>query len=57
MAEGKLIVVSNRLPLSVKRGPEGWVAEPSSGGLASAVNPILKQRGGLWIGWPGHAPR
>jgi trehalose 6-phosphate synthase/phosphatase len=44
MAEGKLIVVSNRLPLSVKRGPEGWVAEPSSGGLASAVNPILKQR-------------
>ena len=57
MAEGKLIVVSNRLPLSVRRGPEGWVAEPSSGGLASAVNPILKQRGGLWIGWPGHAPR
>ena len=46
MAEGKLIVVSNRLPLSVRRGPEGWVAEPSSGGLASAVNPILKQRGG-----------
>jgi len=57
MAEGKLIVVSNRLPLSVRRGPEGWVAEPSSGGLASAVNPILKKVGGLWIGWPGHAPR
>jgi trehalose 6-phosphate synthase/phosphatase len=57
MAEGKLIVVSNRLPLSVRRTAEGWVAEPSSGGLASAVNPILKTRGGLWIGWPGHAPR
>src|SRR6185503_9401299 len=57
MAEGKLIVVSNRLPLSVRRGPEGRVAEPSSGGLASAVNPILKKVGGLWIGWPGHAPR
>ena len=57
MAEGKLIVVSNRLPLSVRKGVDGWVAEPSSGGLASAVNPILKARGGLWIGWPGHAPR
>ncbi len=57
MAEGKLIVVSNRLPLSVRRSPEGWVAEASSGGLASAVNPILKSRGGLWIGWPGEAPR
>src|SRR5260221_3595235 len=57
MAEGKLIVVSNRLPLAVRRGPEGWIAEPSSGGLATALNPILKERGGLWIGWPGHAPR
>jgi trehalose 6-phosphate synthase/phosphatase len=57
MAEGKLIVVSNRLPLSLRQGPEGWVAEPSAGGLASAVNPILKARGGTWIGWPGHAPR
>ena len=35
MAEGKLIVVSNRLPLSVRRSPEGWIAEPSSGGLAT----------------------
>jgi trehalose 6-phosphate synthase/phosphatase len=57
MGEGRLIVVSNRLPLSLRRGPAGWVAEPSSGGLASALGPILKARGGLWIGWPGHAPR
>jgi trehalose 6-phosphate synthase/phosphatase len=57
MAEGKLIVVSNRLPLSILHGPGGWVAEPSAGGLASAVNPILKEHGGLWIGWPGHGPR
>jgi trehalose 6-phosphate synthase/phosphatase len=57
MAEGKLIVVSNRLPLSIRRGPEGWAAETSAGGLASALNPVLKKRGGLWIGWPGHGPR
>jgi trehalose 6-phosphate synthase/phosphatase len=57
MAEGKLIVVSNRLPLSIRRGPDGWAAVPSAGGLASAVDPILKERGGLWIGWPGHGPR
>ncbi|HUG53957.1 MAG TPA: bifunctional alpha,alpha-trehalose-phosphate synthase (UDP-forming)/trehalose-phosphatase [Vicinamibacteria bacterium] len=57
MAEGKLIVVSNRLPLSLRQGPEGWRAEPSAGGLASALGPILKARGGVWIGWPGHGPR
>ena len=44
MGEGRLIVVSNRLPLSLRRGPSGWVAEPSSGGLASALGPILKDQ-------------
>src|SRR5712691_557370 len=57
MGEGRLIVVSNRLPLSLRRGADGWVAEASSGGLATALGPILKSRGGVWIGWPGHAPR
>ncbi len=56
--EGRLLVVSNRLPLSVKKLRDGrWKTEPSSGGLQSAMAPILERRGGMWIGWPGYGPR
>ncbi len=57
MSEGRLVVVSNRLPLSVRKTTDGWQAEASPGGLATAVGPILKSRGGVWVGWPGQAPR
>ncbi len=49
----RLLVVSNRLPVTLASGEGGWQAKPSSGGLATAMEPILKQRGGLWIGWAG----
>ena len=49
----KLIVVSNRLPVTLSHEGKNWSAKPSSGGLATAMLPILKQMGGLWIGWPG----
>src|SRR5262245_51721 len=55
-ARGQLIVVSNRLPLTVRRSAEGWRAESSSGGLTTALAPVMARRGGLWIGWPGEAP-
>jgi trehalose 6-phosphate synthase/phosphatase len=50
----RLIVVSNRLPLTLRKGDDGqWTTERSSGGLASAMNPILHRTGGEWVGWPG----
>lgn len=50
----RLVVVSNRLPLVFQRGGEGqWEAIPSSGGLVSALVPVLRNRGGTWLGWPG----
>jgi trehalose 6-phosphate synthase/phosphatase len=49
----RLIVVSNRLPFAFKREPEGWTARPGSGGLVTALLPVLRDRGGTWIGWPG----
>jgi trehalose 6-phosphate synthase len=53
---GRLIVVSNRLPFTVKRvSARRWAAEPGSGGLVTAMLPVLRDRGGLWIGWPGAA--
>ena len=50
----RLIVVSNRLPLALRKSEDGvWLTEKSSGGLASAMNPLLRNTGGIWIGWSG----
>jgi trehalose 6-phosphate synthase/phosphatase len=49
----RLIVVSNRLPLTLRKTDDGWSTERSSGGLASAMNPLLQRGGGDWIGWAG----
>src|SRR5215469_5186545 len=54
-AGARIIVVSNRLPLTLKKTEHGWDATQSSGGLASAMNPLLGQTGGEWIGWAGDA--
>jgi trehalose 6-phosphate synthase/phosphatase len=52
-ARSRLIVVSNRLPLTLQRTQERWTTVRSSGGLASAMNPLLEKDGGEWIGWAG----
>jgi trehalose 6-phosphate synthase len=49
----RLIVVSNRLPFSLQKSDGVWEAKPSSGGLVTAMDPVLRRRGGIWIGWPG----
>lgn len=51
----KLIVVANRLPASRmgKGASARW--ERSPGGLVSAMEPVLAERGGVWIGWDGGA--
>ncbi len=51
----RLLVISNRLPAKLRATSSGWRAEKSSGGLATAMNPILQRRGGVWIGWPGES--
>jgi trehalose 6-phosphate synthase len=54
-AEGftDLVVVSNRLPL--RRDVEGseprWVG--TTGGLVSALTPVLRGGEGVWVGWSG----
>lgn len=50
----RLAVVSNRLPIVLNRGDdEKWRITPGSGGLVTALGPVLRDRGGLWIGWLG----
>ncbi len=50
----RLIVVSNRLPFVLKRLDDGSLGlRQGSGGLVTAMVPVLRNRGGTWIGWPG----
>jgi len=51
----RILVVANRLPVRrVGKGRRaGW--ESSAGGLVTAMQPVLRQHGGAWIGWSGAA--
>jgi alpha,alpha-trehalose-phosphate synthase [UDP-forming]/trehalose-phosphatase len=48
-----LLVVSNRLPDMRSAEPVDGVRRTNVGGLVSALEPILAQRNGLWLGWGG----
>jgi trehalose 6-phosphate synthase/phosphatase len=53
--KNRLVVVSNRLPIVLTRSAEDeWQIQHGSGGLVTALAPVLKNRGGIWIGWPGN---
>ena len=52
----RLVVASNRLPVTLNRNPDGgWEAQPASGGLVHALKYVLQERGGKWFGWSGVA--
>src|SRR6266853_6125145 len=53
LLEGRLINVSNRLPVEVKFRAGRARLNPSAGGLASALDSIWRHHHGLWIGWAG----
>jgi trehalose 6-phosphate synthase len=49
-AGGSLIVVSNREPYLHRRRPDGTiVALPTTGGVAIALDGLMRERGGTWI--------
>ena len=50
----KLVVVSNRLPISVTKRDGKLHFEASSGGLATAMS-TLSNEDHVWVGWPGIA--
>jgi alpha,alpha-trehalose-phosphate synthase [UDP-forming] len=51
----RIVIVSNRLPIVVEADESGWQLRNGSGGLVTALGPVLRRWGGLWIGWPGAA--
>ena len=49
----RLLIVSNRLPVSVEEGKKTWELKPSVGGLATGLSSFHAAGENLWIGWPG----
>jgi len=53
--KSNFIIVSNRLPLIIKKMDDGTIeVGKGTGGLITAMAPVLKNRDGVWIGWPGY---
>jgi len=54
---GRVLLVSNRLPVTVSSGPDGHSLASSSGGLATALRDVHAEGTGRWIGWAGDMSR
>jgi trehalose 6-phosphate synthase len=53
-ASDTLLVISNRLPDLRSSEPVDNVRRANVGGLVSALEGVLAERRGLWLGWGGH---
>jgi trehalose 6-phosphate synthase len=50
------VVVAGRLPVDRVEDPDGEISwRPSPGGLVTALEPVMRAAGGVWIGWSGDA--
>src|SRR6202451_4812613 len=46
----------SRLPVARVEEPDGGASwRPSPGGLVTALEPVMREAGGVWIGWSGDA--
>jgi trehalose 6-phosphate synthase/phosphatase len=50
----KTIIVSNRLPISLRHRNGKFEFKPSAGGLATGLGSIYTAGENIWIGWPGN---
>ncbi|KAJ2721859.1 Trehalose-6-P synthase/phosphatase complex synthase subunit [Coemansia sp. Benny D115] len=48
-----LIVVSNRLPVTLAQKGSEWSFKLSAGGLVSALSGLKREMSFTWVGWPG----
>jgi trehalose 6-phosphate synthase/phosphatase len=57
-APSRLLIVANRLPVTVQAADGGGLSfVDSAGGVATGLRAAYQESGGLWIGWPGEIPR
>ena len=54
---GRVLLASNRLPVTLTQGPDGPSLVSSSGGLATALREVHASGDGRWIGWVGDLSR
>ncbi len=56
-AMSRLLLVSNRLPVTVKAEKDHVSVVRSPGGLATGLSRPHERSGGVWVGWPGDVSR
>ncbi|MHA1754855.1 MAG: trehalose-6-phosphate synthase, partial [Candidatus Odinarchaeia archaeon] len=49
----RLIIVSNRLPVTIEKKKNNLNFRPSVGGLATALGSFYNSYNSIWVGWPG----
>lgn len=52
----RVVLVSNRLPVTIARQGDELEIVDSAGGLATAMGPMHAAGDGVWVGWPGELP-
>lgn len=53
-SSGRLLLISNRLPITIKRSEDGQYSfSMSSGGLVTGLSGLSKATKFQWYGWPG----
>jgi len=53
-SDARLLLISNRLPITIKRSDDGsYDFSMSSGGLVSGLSGLSKSTTFQWYGWPG----
>ena len=53
----RLLIVANRLPVTVSHKGDEMELVESTGGVATGLRQAYLASGGLWIGWPGEIAR
>lgn len=48
-----IVIVSNRLPVSLEISGSQWRSRRSAGGLVSGLDALGREQGAKWVGWPG----
>ena len=49
----RLVIISNRLPITINKEAGELIYYPSAGGLATGLDSLEDSREKIWIGWPG----
>jgi trehalose 6-phosphate synthase/phosphatase len=57
MAVGRVVVVSNRLPVTTAIVGDQITLSPASGGLATGLSDWHARSTAVWVGWPGTTAR